>query len=159
MTLMILGNGESRLKHKEMIRNHDDDVWVCNHAFEEHADIPRMSAVATVHAGVARKALKYRKAHGLNYVVMYSKMGKTIPGVLPFLHLEPRNKLVFNMGSGLLAIQHAYLSGHVKILVAGFDKGGPCAVKESVSQAEGSFQVQWDRLFQVYPEIEIEFIQ
>jgi len=150
MTLMILGNGISRLMHKERIRQHEGEVWICNRTFLELDEIPNVTVVASMHRTVAREAVAHREKHGLDYRVLTCGNMETIKGCEPFC--LPR----CDLSSGLLLVQEAATAGYKKAILIGFDLGGKSTHGGTVPL--GRFRKDMETVLREYPDIELEVI-
>jgi len=156
MTLMVVGNGASRLKHEEFIKDHDDEVWACNYEFRE--DWPRLSAIGSLHKRAVRDALIYRKEHGLNYEVITNETyanpnwGQWQEGAMSW----SEGRISYRLSSGIRLIQEAFVRGHDKVILIGFDLGGECAREETPTPKEDFFKNQYERLVEAWPEKNIE---
>lgn len=110
MKVLILGNGKSRLKLKDFIKNWKDEIWVCNKGYLESLSLSNITRVYSVHPEVIQDAQKYKDDNNL----IFNVHG---PGGVPFL----KNK---GWSSGSQALLDALLEKR-DISVVGFDFGGP----------------------------------
>jgi hypothetical protein len=68
---LILGNASDRLLKKEEIKNWNNDLFICNLAFQEYLDFPKITCVCTVHDWVSLKSLEFKKEHNLEYEILF----------------------------------------------------------------------------------------
>jgi hypothetical protein len=105
--VIILGNGESRLKYDEYIKKYEYEIWGCNKAYLENYNFTR---IGTVHIENANNALLYKKQNNLKYIVYYSYF---LPECLSFSNYHG-----WSTGNELLS--QALLENY-KITLIGFD--------------------------------------
>ncbi len=124
--LLILGNGISRLDHKDFINHWRDEIWGCNRIFYEYykKEIPRLDIVLGDYAALL-EAIEYKKEYGGDYK-LYGKSNKEW-----VVALEEQNVTILNIpedlqkDTGTTLVSTALLWGYDKIYIAGFDLGGP----------------------------------
>jgi len=118
-SVLILGNGISRLLHEDMIRSWTGELWACNYAFLEWGDrITRL----TGHTDVLTKAAAYRERHGLSFEIWTGNLGKFKLDA-PYVNLFTCS-IETKRDSGTTLVAQALTEGFDKILVCGFDIGG-----------------------------------
>lgn len=136
--VLILGNGVSRTKLKEFLNKWDGEIWACNWAFKEAFELPRLDRIGSVHKNVLERAEKYKKDHNLSY----SLYGRDVSGLeeiaVPFD--EQRG-----WSTGSLMLVQALKEGYKKILLAGFDMGGPDIYQQDPIPG-GNFKKQFETI-------------
>ncbi len=106
MKLLILGNGTSRLNYKEFIKNWKYNIWVCNYAFIEYSNFPRLDLIGTVHSYCYKDAIKFKEEQNLNNIeIIYLNNSK--------------NYLGYSTGNEL--INEAIIRGYDEIYLLGYD--------------------------------------
>lgn len=106
-TVLILGNGLSRLAFDEAIRAHDGPVWGCNRVFLDYGDV--LTALAG-HADVMEEAKAWRDAHGQKYDIFGIDEGLSAPDI-------------YRKDTGTTLIAEALTRG-LSVIACGFDLGG-----------------------------------
>lgn len=114
-TVMIAGNGISRLAHAQDIAEYDGEVWACNRAY---LDIGERIARLTGHPDVLREAAKYRGDHDLSFEI-WTDPAQKIPGAKRLTVPD-----MWHRDSGTTLVAQALHEGH-NVLCVGFDLGGP----------------------------------
>lgn len=112
--VLILGNGTSRLQHREYIEKWDGEIWVCNWGFKESDDLPRIDRVGSVHENVVKLALIYKTEKKLSYRLFSNK-----PYYKSEVFTKPKG-----WATGSLMLEQALVEGFGLIVLAGFDMGG-----------------------------------
>lgn len=114
-SVLILGNGVSRLTEKSYIDNWKGELWACNFAFKEYMFLPHIDRLGSAHREVLEEAIQFRRDHGLDFrLFSYIKMTE----VEPFACAK-------GWSTGSLMLQQAMYENFDKIVLAGFDMGGP----------------------------------
>lgn len=106
-TVLILGNGLSRLAFDEAIRAHDGPVWGCNRVFLDYGD--KITALAG-HADVMEEARAWRDSNNKKFDIF---------GIDEALTCAP----IFQKDTGTTLVTEALTRGY-DVAVAGFDLGG-----------------------------------
>lgn len=106
-TVLILGNGISRLAFDEQIRAFTGEVWACNRAYLDFGD--KITDLAG-HIDVMQEARDYRDAHGEKYRIFGIDEAFTCPE-------QYRND------TGTTLVAEALTRGY-DVIVCGFDLGG-----------------------------------
>ena len=141
-SVLILGNGTSRFLLKKQISNWKGEIWVCNHAYKEAKDLPRVDRVGSVHNEVAQQANIFKKRHLLNYKIYVRSLEK----VESIAHKFSSNK---GWSTGSLLIVQALFEKYETIVLAGFDFGGP-DIYQKTPLYGGNFQRQFDLIKKQY---------
>lgn len=120
--VLILGNGVSRVHHKEFIQNWKDEIWGCNSAFKEFhkGDLHRLDVIMGDYKALL-EIIEFQKKNKTPYK-LYGKhlKAKQLQGV----ELVPvEKKFINDSGSTLVAL--ALTKGYDRIVCVGFDLGGP----------------------------------
>lgn len=119
--VLIIGNGTSRLNHREFIQRWKDEIWACNSAYLEYyaGDIPRLDVLlADYHC--LQDIVPYKQKHGGKYKLFgKNHKAKELPGVQL---IDMERKFINDSGSTLVA--RALHKGYDEIYVVGFDLGG-----------------------------------
>jgi len=104
-SVLICGNGKSRLSKKKFLDNWKDEIWVCNFAFLEFFFNYRFNLLGTVHENVVPVAEAFRRLNNLNFEIITEKTFK-----------EP-----LGYSSGWELVNEAVLRGYNKIYLIGYD--------------------------------------
>jgi hypothetical protein len=110
--ILILGNGSSRLNHKDFVTGWDGEIWVCNAAYKEYKDYPRLDVVGTVHGYFVKEVYDFKIKNKLSYKILCNELVDNYND----LFLEYNG---WSTGSEL--INQAFLEGAGQIYVMGFD--------------------------------------
>ena len=137
-SVLILGNGSSRLKLKEKIISWEGEIWVCNWAFRETSDLHRISRVGSVHQEVIREAFQYKLDHNLEYRLHTSNIIGIEDIAEPFIDER-------GWSTGSLMIVQALKEGYSKIVLSGFDMGGD-DIYQPTPRPGGNFKKQFDTI-------------
>lgn len=106
-TVLILGNGLSRLAFHEAILAHDGPVWGCNRVFIDYG--ARLTAIAG-HADVMEEARVWREKHGQTYDIFGIDEALTCPEL-------------YRKDTGSTLVAEALTRGY-NVIACGFDLGG-----------------------------------
>jgi len=121
---LILGNGKSRLKYKDFIKNWQDEIWVCNRAFVElsNGDLPRIDRLIG-DKNALELASKFRQKHNLNFKIYAKKSfhANHIIGEKEFITIPEK----YIKDSGTTFVVQALIENYDEIVLVGFDLGGP----------------------------------
>lgn len=117
-SVLILGNGVSRLQHKDFIQNWDSEIWACNFAFKDNS-LPRLTRIAG-HDWVMQEALEYKEKHNLSYDIYCHSDKLPLDKVKQFT-IDP----VLIKDSGTTMVNQALHEEYDSIYLCGFDMGGP----------------------------------
>lgn len=119
-SVLILGNGSTRLNHRKYISEWEDEIWVCNSAYKEYHKLPRIDRVASVHGEMILDAYNYKLKNNLNYqLITTRKVQKKIPDKVDLIFHEKRG-----WSTGNLLIVQALKEKYDFIAIVGFDFGG-----------------------------------
>ena len=116
--VLILGNGISRLDHKDFTDSWKGEVWAFNYAFKD-ISLPPLSRI-TGHDFVIKEAIEYRKENNLSFDI-YTNNEKFPDSDVKRIELDP--SLIKD--SGTTFVNLALQEGYDKIYLCGFDMGGP----------------------------------
>ncbi len=145
-SVLILGNGISRLLHEDMIKSWSGELWACNYAFLEWGDkITRL----TGHVDVLEEAATYRERHGYTFEIWTGNLG-LFKSEAPYIKLFtcPR---VMKKDSGTTLVAQALTEGFDKILLCGFDIGGRDIYSRKLHTQEKTAWVnRWQLLRRVF---------
>lgn len=118
--VLILGNGSTRLNHRKYISEWEEDIWVCNKAYQEYYKLPRMDRVGSVHGEMILDAYNFRIKNNLEYELITTyKVQKRIPDKVDKVFYEKRG-----WSTGNLMIVQALKEEYDLIALVGFDFGG-----------------------------------
>ena len=106
-TVLILGNGLSRLAFHETILAHDGPVWGCNRVFIDYGS--KITALAG-HVDVMEEARVWREKHGQKYDIFGIDESLTCPEL-------------YRKDTGTTLVAEALMRGH-SVACVGFDLGG-----------------------------------
>lgn len=118
-TVLILGNGLSRLAFHDAIIAHDGPVWGCNRVFIDYGD--KITALAG-HADVMEEARAWRDSHGQAFDIFGIDEGLVAPDI-------------YRKDTGTTLVAEALTRGY-NVAACGFDLGGadiysPCHEKKN----------------------------
>lgn len=118
-TVLILGNGKSRLRLRNQINSFwKGEIWACNMAFKECNDFIRMDRVFTQHEECISSCLEYRARNKSKYI-LYTDKSLFEKGMG-----DKQIQYSYGWATGNAAILEAIKEGYKKIVLAGFDFGG-----------------------------------
>lgn len=107
-TVLILGNGISRLAFDEQIRGFHGEIWGCNRIYLDYGDV---ITGLSGHTDVMQESSDYRTEHDQKWRVMGSEED-------PYTCRE-----LFRKDTGTTLVAEALTRGH-DVIVCGFDIGG-----------------------------------
>lgn len=107
MTVLILGNGLSRLAFHEAILAYNGPVWGCNRVYLDYGDT--IDALAG-HADVMEEARSWRDSHGQSFDIFGIDEGLIAPDI-------------YRKDTGTTLVAEALTRGF-NVIVCGFDLGG-----------------------------------
>lgn len=136
--VLILGNGISRLRFKEKILSWEGEIWVCNWAFREASELPRIDRVGSVHQEVIKEAHQYKVENNLSYKLLTSNTSGIEDISEPFIDER-------GWSTGSLMIVQALKEGYSKIALSGFDMGGD-DIYQPTPRPGGNFKKQFDKI-------------
>ena len=153
LPVLILGNGISRVQFDKRIRAFDGEIWGCNYVYIEYGEkLTRL----TGHRDVLQKAIEYRDEHGLDFEIWSGHLGRNrIENTETFSC--PRE---FLKDSGTTLVAQALHEGRRRVLVCGFDLGGPDILSLGLEKENKvSWVNRWRTLARVYDNLSaVEFI-
>lgn len=143
-TVLIVGNGTSRQnkKHKEFIKNWKGEIWGCNDAYKENVAWTR---AGSLHHWKALEIYEYVKKAEKKFRIFSTEKRERI---------EQFHYASNGGNTGYLWILQAYYEGFQKIILIGFDFGGP----DIYTNAKNGQAFQ-NRFRQIINEIGLEKIQ
>lgn len=107
-TVLILGNGISRLAFDAQIRGFPGEIWGCNRIYLDYGDV--LTGLSG-HIDVMKEADDYRAEHGQNWRLLGTEED-------PYICRE-----LFRKDTGTTLVAEALTRGH-NVIVCGFDIGG-----------------------------------
>ena len=116
MTVLILGNGLSRLAFDAAIRAHRGPVWGCNAIYLDYGD--KLACLAG-HDWCMADAARVRAEKGYKYKIFGGLKWSGDIGDEPFTC-----KPIFRENTGTTLVAEALTRGY-KVIACGFDMGGP----------------------------------
>lgn len=150
MTVLILGNGISRIEHENFIREFPGEVWACNFAYR---DFPEKITRLTGHDFVLEEAQKEKKKNGWKFDIYAGVCAKKRDGWKRFTQ-PPK----WHRDSGSTLATQALHEGH-DILLCGFDMGGADIYSpEHWRQNKTAWVRRWADIVQEYGADRIKFI-
>lgn len=114
-TVLILGNGLSRLAFDEAIRAHDGPVWGCNNIYLDYGE--KLTAIAG-HDWCMADATRVREEKGYSYKIFGGLKWSGDIGEEAFT-CDP----IFQENTGTTLVAEALTRGY-KVITCGFDLGG-----------------------------------
>lgn len=140
-TVLILGNGLSRLEFDEKIRAFPGEVWACNRAYLDYGDV--ISALAG-HLDVMQEARDNRDELGQKYRIFGIDEDLTCPAL-------------FRKDTGTTLVAEALTRGN-DVIVCGFDLGGLDLYSPGHEKKNKSTWVQrWRLLFREFDPARVTF--
>lgn len=119
--MLILGNGVSRLKHIDFVSQWEDELWVCNAAYQDFAGFENLTRVATDN-NLVSEIVKFKKQKKLKFKILVNQLlydSHENRSLTPFsIPLNLQND------SGTSLVAQALTEPFDQIYVAGFDLGG-----------------------------------
>lgn len=149
-TVLILGNGISRLHYKNFIRNFKGEIWGCNFIY---LDYGKLLSRITGHSEVLYHVKKYKKENNLSYEIWGGNLGLD-RSIEKFFTVHK----VFCKDSGTTLVAQALHEGK-KVKVLGFDLGG-LDIYSPNTQSVNKFKwvVRWKRIIKHFGKENIQFI-
>lgn len=140
-TVLILGNGISRLAFDEQIRSFSGEAWACNRAYLDFGD--KITALAG-HIDVMQEARDYRDANGQKYRVFGIDEDFTCSDL-------------FRKDTGTTLVAEALTRGY-NVIVCGFDLGGLDVYSPGHEKKNKSSWVQrWRLIFKEFDPDRVSF--
>lgn len=149
-SVLILGNGISRLLFKSQILAWEGEIWACNYAFREFGTrISRLSG----HQDVLEEAAQYRDEHGLTYEIW--------AGIKNLSAREGFHEFTcpaeFRKDTGTTLVAQALHEGY-DVQVCGFDLGGPDVISPNLHEQNKKCWVsRWRKIFEKYGHERVTF--
>jgi len=151
-SVLILGNGTSRLDYKDYIQNWKGEIWVITRGYEEYDELPRIDRVGSVHTSALIKAYLYKIQNNLDYHIFSSKI---IGKHESLIHVFDNTQ---GWASGPLMVQQALIEKYDDIQLLGFDFGGPDIYQDHLLYG-GNFINQFKLIYKMYPnKVNIHFV-
>ena len=145
-SILILGNGTSRLDFDETIKNWKGPLWACNEAYKESIKYP-ITRIGSVHQSTICEAFDFRMNENLEYdLIGRFGMVEIKP---PELYHEFKENRGWSTGSLLVA--EAIRDHYEEICLAGFDFGGDDVYNKVVTGV--NFKKQFIELLRMYPRL------
>ncbi len=121
--LLIIGNGESRLLHTDIIHNWKDDLWVCDKLYLQYYGEIIIDRVMTAHTGIAILSYLFKQKNELNYQIYTNKFVKNYSKeVHCFSDTSTARNIPKNKWCTYsIVINQALVEGYKKINIIGFD--------------------------------------
>jgi len=152
-TVLILGNGASRIKYKDFINNWTSEIWGCNWLFKEADSHENLTRIGSVHNEVISEAYKFKKENNYNYL-LYTK---------PVFREEFKDKFISyfsdprGWATGPLMVLQALTENYRRIYLSGFDFGGKDVYQNHF--IEGSnFQKQFVEIISRFGHRKLKFV-
>lgn len=146
-SVLILGNGISRLLHDDFIDSFGGELWVANYAYRRYG--ARCTRVCG-HSNVMDEAAVYRDQHGLNFKIMgrvtdRDECSITCPAE-------------FRKDSGTTMVAQALEEGY-DVYLCGFDLGGPDVLSLNLHlRNKRSWVRRWKAIVDRYGAERIHFV-
>jgi len=137
-TVLILGNGISRLQYLLEINNFQGEVWGSNHVYAEYGWL--LSRI-NGHEIVVQQAKHWKQLHGYHYRVITPEDYKELPQRI-------------RGNSGVFLISQALQDGYDEIILCGFDFGGKdvWAPNMHMRDIENGLRKKWDLMLNHFSE-------
>jgi len=152
--VLILGNGKSRLIEWSFITSWKGEIWACNYAYTEIKYFPRLDRIASAHDDILIQAAKFRDQNGYQFTTnknyrLFSV--RKIEGIESELF-----KCTIGWSTGSLSLYQALYEGYSKIVLSGFDMGGPDIYNPQNSGS--NFRKQYNRILKEFNPEELYFL-
>jgi len=149
-SVLLLGNGISRLLHEPFIDSWSGELWGANYIYTEWGGhLTRL----TGHANVLAEAAEYRATHGLSFLIM-GRIGNEESAEVPITCPGE-----FRKDSGTVMVAQAHEEGFERIYVCGFDLGGADILSPDLYlQAKAQWVRRWRQIFKRYGSERVEFL-
>ena len=120
-SVLILGNGVSRLQHMDMIREWTGEIWGCNSIYKdlESGLIPRIDAITGDKVAI-EAAVDSKEKNGYTYKV-WSRGPRTL-GMKGTIDIKLATEYIYDSGTTLVC--KALIDAYTNIVLVGFDLGG-----------------------------------
>ena len=151
--VLILGNGISRVHYHNFISAWENEIWVCNRAYQEWSKWHNITRVSG-HRECLEMALEYRVTHSADYDI-YTYDGRTKNKL--FKEMAVPKKEINN--TGINWVIQAFMEKYEKIVLVGFDIGGhDIYVKNHWKFFRSNWIIAWRKLLKKYDHKKIMFI-
>ena len=146
-SVLILGNGISRLLHEDMIKNWSGEMWGCNYAYLEWGHkLTRL----TGHVDVLVKAEKFREKNQCSFDIWSGNLGVFRSNAQYAKKFTCTGELTKDSGTTLVA--QALTEQFDEILLCGFDLGGrDIYTRGHHTKCKRSWVKRWDLLRHTFP--------
>lgn len=146
-TVLILGNGISRLLHDEFIDSFVGELWVANYAYRRYG--ARATRVCG-HSDVMQQAAAYRDQYGFHFKIMGRVNDRTeCPVTIPS---------EFRKDSGSTMAAQALEEGY-DVYLCGFDLGGPDVLSPNLHlQNKRVWVRRWKAIIERYGAERVHFV-
>lgn len=138
MSVLILGNGISRLLYVDKIKEWEDEIWGCNFIYLEMGD--RLARI-TGHDEIMRRARVWKHYHNHKYKITTVKEKQALP-----------ERVRGNSGMCLVAL--AVEQGYTDIQLCGFDLSGKDVWAPGLEDRNilSGLRVKLKHIFKTYPD-------
>ncbi len=142
-SVLILGNGESRIDHEKFIKNWENEIWVCNRCYLEHKNFKNFTRMIG-DFDPCNKAVIYKQQHNLNFDIYlrYEGWRNRLTYSKQIKKLDVPDK--YRADSGSTFVIQAIMEGY-EIHVVGMDLGGRDIYVKGLHKEDKSDWVDWWR--------------
>jgi hypothetical protein len=147
---LILGNSKDRLFKKNEIKNWKYDLFICNLACTEWKELPKITAVGTVHEFAAKIIFQTKKDNNLSYKILSNY--KWFEDIELFKRFNGHS-------TGAEMIIQAILEKYDTIYLSGFCFINNCETDIYTENIYcGNFQKQWNIIKEEFPNQKFIFL-
>jgi len=146
-SVLILGNGISRLLYEDMIKSWSGELWACNYAYLEWGHkLTRL----TGHTDVIMKAANYREKNHHSFDIWTGNLGASRLNAQYVKHFTCPMELRKDSGTTLVA--QALTEHFDEILICGYDLGGRDVYSRmNHKRSKSSWVKRWGQLRHIFP--------
>lgn len=153
-TVLILGNGKSRLKYEEFIHNWQGDIWGCNWIFQEVDKFKNITRIGSVHDEVIEKMYVGRQINSQDYSIWTKPNFKSKFTDYPDLCYFSDGR---GWSTGNLMILQALTEHYKRIYLCGFDFGG-ADVYQPYNVEGSNFKKQFKEINNKFGKTKFKFV-
>jgi len=158
--VLILGNGVSRLKYEDFIKDWEDEIWVCNYAYKEYYKFKNFTRMIGDWRP-CNDAVEFRRLYNLKfdiyirYAGWHNKKFLTHPNEVKKLSIDEE----YVRDSGSSFVVQALIEDYDEIYLLGFDLGGPdIYVRHLARENKADWVVFWRKIAKDFGLDKITFI-
>jgi hypothetical protein len=151
-TVLILGNGKSRLEKQDKIKAWNGDLYICNLAFREWQFLPKITAVGTVHSWILPECIQCKNDNNLDYEILVPEnTTNDNPNTHNFISYKG-----YSTGSEM--IRQAVTKGYDEIYLSGFAIQGDETDIYTYPLYTQNFILQIGYILEEFPNLKLKYL-